>query len=61
MTMVLSTGYNEVRSVKRKLLVETLAKNFQVAPLGTPKVVSKEESGFLKLVQLAHGFVLKTK
>ncbi|GAB4838564.1 hypothetical protein Ancab_028110 [Ancistrocladus abbreviatus] len=53
---------HEVRCVKRKVLVETLAKEL---PSGTvrfsSKVVSIEESGHLKLLHLADGSIIKTK
>lgn len=55
-------GDHEVRCVKRKALLEALAKEL---PSGTikysSKVVSIEESGFSKLVHLADGSTLKTK
>ncbi|XP_059649972.1 monooxygenase 2-like [Cornus florida] len=53
---------NEVRCVKRKLLVETLEKEL---PSGTvkysSKVVSIEDSGYFKLLHLADGTILKAK
>lgn len=53
---------HEVRCVKRRLLLEALAKEL---PSGTirlsSKVVCIEESGFFKLVHLADGTVLKSK
>ncbi|KAJ7967136.1 FAD-dependent urate hydroxylase-like [Quillaja saponaria] len=53
---------HEIRCVKRKLMLEALAKEL---PSGTirysSKVVSIEESGFLKLVHLADGTILETK
>ncbi|KAJ7978645.1 FAD-dependent urate hydroxylase [Quillaja saponaria] len=53
---------HEIRRVKRNLMLEALAKEL---PSGTirysSKVVSIEESGFLKLVHLADGTILKTK
>uniref|UniRef100_A0A2N9G8F7 FAD-binding domain-containing protein n=2 Tax=Fagus sylvatica TaxID=28930 RepID=A0A2N9G8F7_FAGSY len=55
-------GEHEVRCVKRRLLLEALAKEL---PSGTirfsSKVVCIEESGFFKLVHLADGTVLKSK
>ncbi|GLT70649.1 hypothetical protein SLA2020_427130 [Shorea laevis] len=55
-------GNHEVRCVKRKLLLEALAKEL---PSGTirfsSKVVCIEESGFFKLVHLADGTIFKTK
>ncbi|KAK7856484.1 monooxygenase 3 [Quercus suber] len=55
-------GEHEVRCVKRKFLLEALAKEL---PTGTrrfsSKVVCIEESGFFKLVHLADGTILKTK
>ncbi|KAF3958803.1 hypothetical protein CMV_016322 [Castanea mollissima] len=55
-------GEHEVRCVKRKILLEALAKEL---PTGTirfsSKVVCIEESGFFKLVHLADGTILKTK
>lgn len=51
-----------VRCVRRKFLLEFLAKEL---PIGTikfsSKVVSIEESGLLKLVHLADGTSIKTK
>jgi hypothetical protein len=56
------SGEHEVRCVKRRLLLEALAKEL---PSGTirlsSKVVCIEESGFFKLVHLADGTVLKSK
>lgn len=56
------SGEHEVRCVKRKILLEALAKEL---PIGTirfsSKVVCIEESGFFKLVHLADGTILKTK
>ncbi|KAJ4975093.1 hypothetical protein NE237_000199 [Protea cynaroides] len=53
---------NEVRSMKRKVLLETLLKDL---PPGTirfsSKVVSIEEAGNLKLLHLGDGSILKTK
>ncbi|XP_043702434.1 monooxygenase 2-like isoform X2 [Telopea speciosissima] len=53
---------SEVRSLKRKALLEALAKDL---PLGTirftSKVVSIEEKDNLKLLHLADGSILKTK
>ncbi|XP_059647448.1 monooxygenase 2-like [Cornus florida] len=53
---------NEVRCVKRKLLMEALEKEL---PSGTikysSKVVSIEDSGYFKLLHLADGTILKTK
>ncbi|XP_065627068.1 monooxygenase 2 isoform X2 [Quercus suber] len=58
----LRSGEHEVRCVKRKFLLEALAKEL---PTGTrrfsSKVVCIEESGFFKLVHLADGTILKTK
>jgi len=58
---VISRGNHEVRCVKRKLLLEALAKEL---PNGTirlsSKVVCIEQSGF-KLVHLADGTIFKTK
>ncbi|XP_062024697.1 monooxygenase 3-like [Rosa rugosa] len=55
-------GDQEVRCVKRNLLLEALASEL---PSGTirfsSKVVSIEESGYLKLVHLADGTILKAK
>ncbi|KAL2937047.1 Monooxygenase 3 [Bienertia sinuspersici] len=55
-------GDDEVRCLKRKALLEALAKDL---PSGTirysSKVVSIEESGFSKLVHLDNGSTLKTK
>ncbi|XP_059458513.1 monooxygenase 2-like isoform X2 [Corylus avellana] len=55
-------GDHEVRCLKRKLLLEALAKEL---PTGTirysSKVVNIEESGFFKLLHLADGTILKTK
>ena len=55
-------GNHEIRCVKRKRLLETLAKEL---PSGTirysSKVVCIEESGFFKLVHLSDGTILKTK
>ncbi|KAM5562584.1 monooxygenase 3-like [Rosa sericea] len=55
-------GDHEVRCVKRKFLLETLASEL---PSGTirfsSKVVSIEESGYFKLVHLADGTILKAK
>lgn len=60
--MLYCSGDHEVRCVKRKALLEALAKEL---PSGTirysSKVVSIEESGFSKLVHLADGSTLKTK
>ncbi|KAI3937037.1 hypothetical protein MKX01_015252 [Papaver californicum] len=57
-----SGGGHEVRSVGRKLLLETLANEL---PHGTirfnSKVVSIEEDGYSKLVHLADGSVIRTK
>jgi hypothetical protein len=56
------SGDHEVRCLKRKLLLEALAKDL---PTGTirysSKVVCIEESGFFKLLHLADGTILKTK
>ncbi|KAK3412743.1 hypothetical protein EUGRSUZ_I01441 [Eucalyptus grandis] len=53
---------HEVRGVQRRTLLETLANEL---PSGTirysSKVVSIEESGFLKLVHLSDGSILKAK
>ncbi|XP_052194833.1 monooxygenase 2-like isoform X2 [Diospyros lotus] len=53
---------HEVRCVKRKLLLEALAREL---PSGTirysSKVVCIEETGYLKLVHLADGTVIKSK
>ncbi|KAK2996138.1 hypothetical protein RJ639_029445 [Escallonia herrerae] len=55
-------GVHEVRCVKRKALLETLERGL---PNGTirysSKVVSVEDSGFLKLVHLADGTTFKAK
>lgn len=55
-------GDHEVRCVRRKLLLEALEKEL---PDGTirysSKVVSIEESGYLKLVHLADDTIIKTK
>ncbi|TQD96341.1 hypothetical protein C1H46_018107 [Malus baccata] len=55
-------GDHEVRRVKRRLLLEALADEL---PSGTirfsSKVVSIDESGYLKLVHLADGTILKAK
>ncbi|XP_074291458.1 monooxygenase 2-like [Silene latifolia] len=55
-------GDHEVRCVKRKVLLEALAKEL---PNGTirysSKVVSIQDSDFLKLVHLSDGSVLKAK
>ncbi|XP_004290734.1 PREDICTED: zeaxanthin epoxidase, chloroplastic-like [Fragaria vesca subsp. vesca] len=55
-------GDHEIRCVKRKLLLESLASEL---PSGTirfsSKVVLIEESGCLKLVHLADGTILKVK
>ncbi|MCL7027521.1 hypothetical protein MKW94_022264 [Papaver nudicaule] len=57
-----SGGGHEVRSVGRKLLLETLANEL---PHGTirfdSKVVLIEEEGYSKLVHLADGSVIRTK
>ena len=56
------SGDHEIRCVKRKLLLESLASEL---PSGTirfsSKVVSIEESGYFKLVHLADGTILKAK
>ena len=53
---------HEIRCVKRKLLLESFASEL---PSGTirfsSKVVSIEESGYLKLVHLADETILKAK
>ncbi|XP_030943747.1 monooxygenase 3-like isoform X2 [Quercus lobata] len=55
-------GNHEIRCVRRKKLLEALAKEL---PSGTirysSKVVCIEESGFFKLVHLSDGTILKTK
>ncbi|KAF8405448.1 hypothetical protein HHK36_010354 [Tetracentron sinense] len=55
-------GYHEVRCLRRKVLLEALEMEL---PPGTirysSKVVSIEESGYLKLVHLADGSILKAK
>ncbi|XP_075672487.1 monooxygenase 2-like [Castanea sativa] len=55
-------GNHEIRCVKRKKLLEALAKEL---PSGTirysSKVVCIEESGFFKLVHLSDGTIIKTK
>ncbi|XP_060667664.1 monooxygenase 2-like [Ziziphus jujuba] len=55
-------GEHEVRCLKRKLLLEGLANEL---PNGTircsSKVVSIEESGYIKLIHLADGNIIKTK
>uniref|UniRef100_A0A2N9EZE9 FAD-binding domain-containing protein n=1 Tax=Fagus sylvatica TaxID=28930 RepID=A0A2N9EZE9_FAGSY len=61
-TSIKAKGNYEVRCVKRKKLLEALAKEL---PSGTirfsSKVVCIEESGFYKLVHLVDGTILKTK
>lgn len=61
-TNELSFTGHEVRSLKRKLLMEALEKDL---PEGTirysSKVVSIEESGYFKLVHLSDGTIIKTK
>lgn len=56
------SGEPEIRCVRRKLLLEAMAREL---PIGTikysSKVVSIEESGYFKLVHLADGSILKTK
>lgn len=56
------SGDHELRCVRRKLLLEALAKDL---PNGTirfsSKVVCIEESGSFKLAHLADGTILKTK
>ncbi|XP_021753041.1 uncharacterized protein LOC110718510 [Chenopodium quinoa] len=55
-------GDHEVRCVKRKVLLEALAKELPSDTIRySSKVVSIEESGSLKLVCLADGSTLKTK
>ena len=60
--VIMFSGEHEMRCVRRKLLLETLAKEL---PSGTirysSKVVSIEESGHFKLLHLADGTILKTK
>ncbi|RVW38608.1 Monooxygenase 2 [Vitis vinifera] len=55
-------GEHDIRCLQRKVLLEALLKEL---PNGTirysSKVVSVEESGYLKLVHLADGSILKTK
>ncbi|GMH02946.1 hypothetical protein Nepgr_004785 [Nepenthes gracilis] len=57
-----TSGQHEVRCLKRKVLLETLAKEL---PTGTirfsSKVIFIEDLGYLKLLHLADGFILKTK
>ncbi|XP_074275690.1 monooxygenase 2-like isoform X2 [Silene latifolia] len=58
----LSGGDHEVRCVKRKVLLETLAKELPSNTIRfSSKVVSIEISGFFKLLHLADGSILKTK
>ncbi|XP_042479190.1 monooxygenase 2-like [Macadamia integrifolia] len=53
---------NEVRSVKRKALLEALAKDLPPGTIRfTSKIVCIEEAGSLKLLHLADGSILKTK
>ncbi|XP_043702437.1 monooxygenase 2-like isoform X5 [Telopea speciosissima] len=53
---------NEVRSVKRKALLEALAKDLPPGTIRfTSKVVSIEEADNIKLLHLADGSILKTK
>ncbi|KAG7978307.1 hypothetical protein I3843_05G076200 [Carya illinoinensis] len=55
-------GVNEVRRVKRNMLVEALAKELRSGTIRySSKVVCIEESGFYKLVHLADGTTFKTK
>lgn len=60
--LVLFSGEHDIRCLQRKVLLEALLKEL---PNGTirysSKVVSVEESGYLKLVHLADGSILKTK
>lgn len=60
--MAYCSGDHEVRCVRRKALLEALAKDL---PSGTvrysSKVVCIEDSGFSKLVHLADGSILTTK
>lgn len=57
-----SPGVNEVRRVKRNMLVEALAKELRSGTIRySSKVVCIEESGFYKLVHLADGTTFKTK
>ena len=60
--LIKCSGDHEVRCVRRKDLLEALAKEL---PSGTirysSKVVSIEDSGLSKLVHLADGSILETK
>ncbi|KAH9621497.1 hypothetical protein KSS87_002752 [Heliosperma pusillum] len=61
-TAELSYGENELRCVKREVLLETLAKELPSNTIRfSSKVVSIEISGFFKLLHLADGSILKTK
>ncbi|KAH7518391.1 hypothetical protein FEM48_Zijuj09G0166700 [Ziziphus jujuba var. spinosa] len=59
---LLRGGEHEVRCLKRKLLLEALANEL---PNGTirysSKVVSIEESGYIKFIHLTDGNIIKTK
>lgn len=56
------SGEHEARCLRRQILINTLASEL---PSGTircsSKLVSIEESGYLKLLHLADGTVIKTK
>lgn len=55
-------GGHEVRSVRRRLLMEALERELPSGAIRySSKVVSIEESGLFKLVYLADGAVFKTK
>lgn len=61
-TAELSYGNHEVRCVKRRVLLETLANELPTNTIRfSSKVVSIEKSGYLKLLHLADGSTLKTK
>ncbi|KAK9677527.1 hypothetical protein RND81_11G149400 [Saponaria officinalis] len=61
-TAKLSYGNHEVRCVKRKVLLETLAKELPSNTIRfSSKVVSIEKSGHFKLLRLVDGSILKTK
>ncbi|XP_021837685.2 monooxygenase 2-like isoform X2 [Spinacia oleracea] len=58
----LSGGNREVRCVKRRVLLETLANELPKDTIRfSSKVVSIQTSGHLKLIHLADGSILKTK
>ncbi|XP_012081825.2 monooxygenase 2 [Jatropha curcas] len=55
-------GDHEVRCMKRKLLLETLAQQLPNDTIKfSSKVVSIEESGYFKLLHLIDGTIIKTK